>query len=205
MKLRIIHWIALAAALVFAAMATGWIDGVNNVDSTVDPNTTCKKSFAAQGKKHSLEEKATQDKLEVLAKQFLDHCLATPALASDTRVRNLARIWNRHVLLSDFPGDDANVLGSFNTISGCLYFRPVLEKTLPEQLGILLHELAHSNGAQHDDKWKDCFLFFVNIATTEMGWSVALKCPTQCKSYGICSKSNCENCDWLPNIEACIK
>ena len=199
------QWLGLALAIVLIAAATGWIGGVDNSDPTADPDAKCRKSFASQSKTPTSEQSATQEELEASARRFLDYCLATPSLASDARVKNLARIWNRHVLLSDFPGDDSNVLGSFNTISGCLYFRPILEKSRPEQLGILLHELAHSSGAQHDDSWKDAFLYFVNIATSQMGWQVALKCPTQCKSYGICSRSNCENCDWLPNIEACIK
>ena len=205
-RLSKMQWFGLVLAVVLIAAAMGWIGtGVDNSNPNADPNAKCRKSFASQGKKPSSEESATQAELEASARQFLDYCLATPSLAADVRVRNLARIWNRHVLLSDFPGDDANVLGSFNTLSGCLYFRPVLEKTRPEQLGIMLHELAHSSGAQHDDEWKNAFLYFVNIATTQMGWSVALKCPVVCRSYGICNRSNCENCDFLPNVDACIK
>lgn len=204
-RLTNVQWFGLAVAVVLVAASMGWIGAVDNSDPTADPNAKCRKSYASQGKKATSEQSATQTELEASARQFLDYCLATPSLASDSRVKNLARIWNRHVLLSDFPGDDSNVLGSFNTISGCLYMRPILEKSRPEQLGIMLHELAHSNGAQHDDAWKDAFLYFINIATTQMGWNVALKCPVVCRSYGICNRSNCENCDYLPNIEACIK
>lgn len=77
-------------------------------------------------------------------------------------------------------------------------------KTLGEQLGIMLHELAHSNGWEHDDAWRDCFLYFINIATQKLGWIVSLKCPTSCKNYQVCEKSQCELCDWV-NFENCAK
>lgn len=166
--------------------------------------------FASGGKKCSKalpslspEESLTQDDLDKLARQFYDYVTASDEFKDDPRVRYLKLRWNKLVLLSDFPGDDSNTLGSFNKMSGCLLFRYMPEKSKPEQLGIVLHELAHSSGMNHDDAWRDAFLYFANIATKKLGWVVALKCPTVCKSYNICSRSLCPLCDWTPRFEGC--
>lgn len=195
--------IALVAVAALAAAAAARLSGAAPAGGGGDP-ASCTKSLQSRGLQTTASA-ASQARLDELARQFYEHCASVPSLASDPRVRNLAMRWNRHVLLSDFPGDARNVLGSFNAWSGCLYMRDMPTKSLPEQLGILLHELAHSNGTAHDSTWRNAFLFFCDIATRQLGWVVALGCPTVCKSYGVCAPSSCPLCDWTPNNAACQK
>jgi predicted metal-dependent hydrolase len=140
--------------------------------------------------------------LQERATAFMTHCELRHS--SDKRVRNLMRVWNRSVEQSNFAGDPATVWGTFNKATGCLMLRMDGAKSMEEQLAILLHELAHTSGESHDDTWKDCYLFFLGIATQEMGWRVTLKCPTACRSHAICAQSNCPACQWYPTFEACI-
>jgi hypothetical protein len=172
----------------FAARASG-----------AGPAAACSRALPSLTPEQSL----TQAELAALATQFFEYCQAHEELKTDPRVRAMALRWNKHVLLSDFPGDNANVLGSFNKASGCLLFRYLPQKSRAEQLGIVLHELAHTSGASHDDAWRDAFLFFANVATEKLGWVVTLKCPTVCKTYNICSRTQCPLCDWSPAFESC--
>jgi hypothetical protein len=168
------------------------------------PTTNCPTSLSAQNKLTKTQA-VSQDELNVLAKQFVDYCAATPGIKDDPRVLALTATWNKLILLSDFPDEKANTLGTFNKFTGCLLLRDLKNvKSLSEQLGIMLHELAHSNGWNHDDTWRDCFLYFINLATQKLGWEVSLKCPTSCKNYQVCEKSQCEYCDWI-NFENCAK
>jgi hypothetical protein len=169
-----------------------------------EPTTKCPKSLSSQGKLSDVQA-VSQKELDALAKQFMDYCSSTPGIQEDSRVIKLSSTWNKSVLLSDFPGEKSSVMGTFNKQTGCLLMRDLKDvKTLGEQLGIMLHELAHSNGFDHDDTWRDCFLYFINVATQKLGWIVSLKCPTSCKNYQVCEKSQCELCDWV-NFESCAK
>lgn len=187
----------MSTVYVFVSLVIAFIASfIFHGNSYGKPSGKCSKSLKAAGKL-TREQTASQEELDSLAKRFVDYCSTDPNMSGDRRVINLTARWNRQVLLSDFPGDASNVMGSFNKESGCLMLRDMKEKPLSEQLGIMLHELAHSNGWNHDDEWRDCFLFFANVATEKLGWVVAMKCPTACKNYQVCSKSQCPLCDFL--------
>ena len=190
---------------VFAVILVSAICFLLNKDSDIVAGFKDKSKGACSKALPSLspEQKLTQDELDQLAKQFYDYVTASAELKDDQRIRYLKLRWNKLLLLSDFPGDEANTLGSFNKMSGCLLFRYMPQKSKPEQLGIMLHELAHSSGANHDGTWRDAFLFFANVATKKLGWVVSLKCPTVCKSYNICDRGLCPLCDWTPSYESC--
>jgi hypothetical protein len=189
----------LIAALLVGAASFLLAKNSDFVDYAQKSSGKCKKALPSL----SPEQRLTQDDLAKLARQFYDYVTTSEEFKNDDRVRYLKLRWNKNVMLSDFPGDDANVLGSFNKLSGCLLFRYMPQKSKAEQLGIMLHELAHSSGANHDGTWRDAFLYFANIATKKLGWIVALKCPTVCKSYNICSKDLCPLCDWEPSFGGC--
>lgn len=183
--------VALAVTAILVASLATWRETPSR------PTTNCPQSLAAKGAL-SEQQAVSQKELDALAKQFFEYCTTTPGFKDDPRVLKLAATWNRQVLLSDFSEEKSNVMGTFNKETGCLLLRDLKNvKTLGEQLSIMLHELAHSNGWEHDDAWRDCFLYFINTATQKLGWIVSLKCPTSCKNYQVCGKQQCEMCDWI--------
>ena len=191
-KARLIFFVVAALAVV----ALAWFSrGSGSTAQASCPRATpASKMTATQTVNHeALQKRATA---------FMTHCELRHG--SDKRVQNLMRVWNRSVEQSNFPGDPATIWGTFNRATGCLMLRMDGAKSLEEQLAILLHELAHTSGDSHNDTWKDCYLFFLGIATQEMGWRVTLKCPTVCRSHAICAQSNCPACQWYPTFEACI-
>ena len=192
LRLHVRAWHVFAVGVIAAGCLLGaWQDGALLLPSRL--TTACPRALRSLGPASS----ATEAELNRLARRFYEHCKATPELAEDKRVRALDLRWNKHVLLSDFKEDGSNVMGSFNKMSGCLLLRELPDRPRAEQLGIMLHELAHSSGWEHDEVWRDAFLFFCNVATQRLGWEVALKCPTVCRSYNVCSRQNCEQCDWI--------
>lgn len=88
---------------------------------------------------------------------------------------------------------------SFSRSTGILKVNPDRVRDDPAHaLSTLLHELAHSTPARHDENWRDAFVYFLRLATEELGWRVALACP-HCKHYGVCAASDCPRC----TFEAC--
>lgn len=72
-------------------------------------------------------------------------------------------------------------------------------------LKTVVHELAHATRhkdrgeASHSQQWKQTWLWFLTIATQELGWVVDIKCA-ECSFYGLCDKSQCPKCNWLQTL-----
>lgn len=78
-------------------------------------------------------------------------------------------------------------------------------RTRSSLLKTLVHELAHATRfkeegeTSHSQRWKQTWLWFLEIATQELGWSVDIKCA-ECTFYGLCDRSQCPKCNWLQNL-----
>lgn len=190
----------VAAIAVLALLVLVLVVSPPQLSSAV-PSSSCPR--ATPPEKLTPTQAVDAETLQRLALEFMQHC--SRRHPTDKRVTRLVGTWNRTVLQSDFPGDPRTVWGTFNKATGCLMMRMDRAKSMEEQLAIMLHELAHTSGQGHDDVWKEAYLFFLGVATQEMGWKVTLKCPTVCKSHAICARSNCPSCDWTPSFEHCIR
>ncbi|NBU17336.1 MAG: hypothetical protein EBS48_10085, partial [Actinobacteria bacterium] len=68
-------------------------------------------------------------------------------------------------------------------------------------LKTVVHELAHATRtkepgeASHSQQWKQTWLWFLHVATTELGWTVDIKCA-ECTYYGLCDRQQCPKCNW---------
>ena len=114
--------------------------------------------------------------------------------SSDPRTARLLSTWQGvFVDTDDFPS--TTIRGSFSKETGELKVRVDDPGLSDAQLrGVLLHELAHTNGQDHDVPWRDAFIWFCDIATRELGWDVALSQPHNCRNYGICDVAWCPSC-----------
>lgn len=69
----------------------------------------------------------------------------------------------------------------------------------------LVHELAHATRtkepgeAAHSQQWKANWLWLLEVATKELGWTADIKCA-ECTFYGLCEQSQCPKCNWLQNL-----
>lgn len=69
----------------------------------------------------------------------------------------------------------------------------------------IVHELAHATRYKepgeesHSQQWKQTWLWFLSIATQDLGWKVDIKCA-ECTYYGLCDKAACPKCNWLQNL-----
>lgn len=99
--------------------------------------------------------------------------------------------------------------GKFRHSTGVLYVttrdafgRPRTESSL---LKTVVHELAHATRhkepgeGSHSPAWKQTWLWFLEIATQELGWGVDIKCA-ECTFYGLCDRDQCPKCTWLQNL-----
>ena len=112
---------------------------------------------------------------------------------ANTRVQRLLSTWNGKVV--DYEFDRRSIRGSFSKETGVLKLRIRDPDLSDAQLrGILLHEMAHSSGDEHDSEWRETFVFFCNVATDELGWELTLSQPHNCKNYAICSSGDCVEC-----------
>lgn len=99
--------------------------------------------------------------------------------------------------------------GKFKHSTGVLYVVPRdprgAIRTRSSLLKTLVHELAHATrhkepGEQaHSPQWKQTWLWFLEIATGELGWEVDIKCA-ECTFYGLCDQERCPKCNWLQNL-----
>lgn len=69
----------------------------------------------------------------------------------------------------------------------------------------IVHELAHATRTKepgedaHSQQWKQTWLWFLQVATQELGWKVDIKCA-ECTFYGLCDKQHCPKCNWLQGL-----
>lgn len=129
--------------------------------------------------------------LQQEALQLLDHLKSK--YPSDARTKTLDQVWNKQVLPATMF-DNPRVKASFNKKTGCLYMRLDEVRSLDAWRAVLLHELAHVSGKQHDETYRQMWLFLLKVATKELGWTVKLNCQTACTSYNVCG-TDCELCD----------
>ena len=151
--------------------------------------TTCQRTDAnASVSSLELAQMLRQDGLKLL-----DH-LKTK-YPTDTRTLTLDSVWNTQVLPAttfEYP----RVKASFNKKSGCLYMRLDEVRSIDAWRGVLLHELAHVIGIQHDETYRKMWVFLLEVATKELGWTVKLNCQTTCSSYNVCG-TDCALCDCI--------
>ncbi len=99
--------------------------------------------------------------------------------------------------------------GKFKHSTGVLYIAAYQPDGTPRTQSSLLksvvHELAHAtrNKTQGEDShsqyWKQTWLWFLSIATGELGWVVDIKCA-ECTYYGLCDRRHCPKCNWLQGL-----
>lgn len=146
---------------------------------------------------------AQEEKLRVYCQDkcasFVNHLKSKHA--SDPRAQATIRTWNGTVTLFDAAGARF-IRGGLR--SGCLYVNPGNDASYPRLHTKLLHELAHATPSGHDPRWQDAFVFFLGIATAELGWKCEMRCGA-CQSYGVCSKTKCPKCTWLEDPALCPK
>ncbi len=99
--------------------------------------------------------------------------------------------------------------GKFKHSTGTLFVaprdpagRPRTESSL---MKTVVHELAHATRHKepgeegHSPQWKQTWLWFLELATGDLGWKVDTKCA-ECTYYGLCDRSQCPKCTWLQNL-----
>lgn len=107
------------------------------------------------------------------------------------------------------PRDGSWKNGKFKHSAGTLFVAPRdlsgRPRTRSSLLRTVVHELAHATRIKepgelgHSPQWKQAWLWFLEIATREMGWSVDIKCA-ECTFYGLCDRSQCPKCNWLQTL-----
>lgn len=66
----------------------------------------------------------------------------------------------------------------------------------------LLHELAHSTSGPHNKDFYDAQRFFMQVASTELGWPLDVNCRLCCH-LATCSKEACPDCNWMEDPATC--
>lgn len=99
--------------------------------------------------------------------------------------------------------------GKFKHSTGVLYVAPRDVtgefRTESSLLKTVVHELAHATRfkepgeGSHSPAWKQTWLWFLRLATDNLGWEVDIKCA-ECSFYGLCDQSQCPKCNWLQNL-----
>lgn len=148
--------------------------------------------------------------LRARVSQFMEHL--EDNYAEDPRARDLFSKL-RHVELLDptesKPNSGSWKNGKFKHSTGTLFVAPRdlhgTVRTESSMLKTVVHELAHATRykefgeASHSQQWKQTWLWFLGIATQDLGWTVDIKCA-ECSFYGLCDKAQCPKCNWLQNL-----
>lgn len=127
----------------------------------------------------------------------------------DPRTRALTSKLTSVELLPQDAREGSKIMGKFKHSTGQLYVSPkdYYGNFRPEgSLNMtLVHEMAHGTRHKepgetaHSPAWKQAFLWFLGIATHELGWDVDVSCSV-CNFYGLCERSQCVKCNWLQNL-----
>lgn len=100
--------------------------------------------------------------------------------------------------------------GKFRHSTGVMYVAPRdLHGAVRSESSLsktIVHELAHATRhkergeASHSPQWKQTWLWFLEIATQDLGWVVDIKCA-ECTFYGLCEQDgHCPKCNWLQSL-----
>lgn len=142
--------------------------------------------------------------------EFTQHLVDTHP--DDPRTHILLEKLRRVKLLPSFesaPEDGSWKNGKFKHSVGTMYVAARDTRgdirTESSLLKTVVHELAHATRhkepgeSSHSQAWKQTWLWFLGIATTDLGWTVDIKCA-ECSFYGLCEKAQCPKCNWLQNL-----
>jgi hypothetical protein len=156
-----------------------------------------KRSAYATRSQVEKETKMVQDFWDILAKIRM---LCEKKYANDNRWYNLKMFYPERILLCDRQ----TLRGGFGKINRwikTIYVSIDHEQDLGDPAvkafynHIFLHELAHTSGYGHANDWRNAFIWFLKLATEELGVPVRVQCRT-CTLYGICDKQFCPKCSW---------
>jgi hypothetical protein len=99
--------------------------------------------------------------------------------------------------------------GKFKHSTGVLYVAPRTPRgevrTDSSLFKTIVHELAHATRFKaageesHSQAWKQTWLWFLSLATQDLGWTVDIKCA-ECTYYGLCDKSACPKCNFIQRL-----
>lgn len=101
--------------------------------------------------------------------------------------------------------------GMFSHGTGILYVAPRDNKgNLRDEKSLnktIVHEMAHASRFKypgeksHSAKWKNTWVFFLNVCTKELGMDVDMPCSSV-TFYGL-SKDDCPTCEWETDPTSC--
>lgn len=164
----------------------------------------------SSGSSRQLENANTLRWLRERVGQFVKHL--NTRYPDDPRSLFLFEKLRRIELLSDEeakPSGGSWKNGKFNHTSGTLFVAPRdttdALRTQSSLSKTIVHELAHATRRKepgedsHSPQWKQAWLWFLQVATQELGWDVEIKCA-ECTFYGLCDHSHCPKCTWLQSL-----
>lgn len=142
-----------------------------------------------------LVERATR-----LIKEFVDHL--RQKYGGDPRARQLFQTWRGPVRILSGPRAPG---GRFSPLDGSMGLNPKIPDNANDARlrSKLLHELAHSSRDGHGVRWRDTWLWFLNIATGDLGWTCALT-SDGCRKYSVCDTQDCPKCTFVGPDMSCI-
>lgn len=150
-------------------------------------------AWVPQSKAH----KAFSDMVSQKLDQFLQHLSAN--YADDPRAQRAIQAFQNHTM---FMFSKGNAMSMYKR--HYMHVNPY--RPVNRQEGFInhtiLHELAHSTPPAHGDEWRDAFIFFLKVATEELGWTVFMSCD-RCQNYGLCDKAMCPKCTWNFTLDTC--
>lgn len=168
---------------------------------------------AVPGRRAAGRFRVDQDVLEWIAAQvdeFVAHLQAHHA--ADPRAQALFDKLRDVRLLpaaEAVPDNGAWKNGKFKHSTGVLFVAPREQdgrfRTESSLRRTVVHELAHATRhkepgeASHSPQWKQTWLWFLEIATAELGWGVDIQC-SECTFYGLCHPEQCPKCTWLQRL-----
>jgi hypothetical protein len=168
-------------------------------------NMSWKPSEFAQSKRSAFATRAQVEKETKMVQDFWDilakiRALCEKKYADDNRWYNLKMFYPERILLCDRQTLKGG-FGKINRWKKTIYVSIDQEQDLddPEVNAfynhIFLHELAHTSGYGHANDWRNAFIWFLKLATEELGVPVRIQCRT-CTLYGVCDKQFCPKCSW---------
>ena len=116
----------------------------------------------------------------------------------DSRAANVVNLWKGDITTDKGAHEEKNDPGaSFNPKTGRMYINPKEPQNYNTSRlqSKILHELAHVTGIDHGADWLSAWTFFLRIATSELGWTCALR-PESCTNYNLCNRAQCPKCAW---------
>jgi hypothetical protein len=135
-----------------------------------------------------------------LAKQLLSH-LKTKTDPMAREILNSFSISHTDIHLFDDPSSDAYALNVKNhtTKSASILISIRKLQDPGENKGRLestmCHEIAHVVDQGHSTKWRQAYLYLMNMTSNDLGWRNELTCDI-CGWYDICASTQCPACTW---------